>query len=408
MAKILFIHNHFPGRFYSLLPPLMAAGHSCAGISPEGQELPGTRFLQWKLEKGPDFQGTPLAARADIDFRRGRAAANCALQLQKEGFTPDLIIGHPGWGETIFLKEIFPKSRMILVGEYYYRTKGGDVGFDPEFKPSANTDPFKAYAQNATMAMSYAEADRIVFPTHFQASSFPAPFRDRAEIIHEGIDTGVIKPVPNAKIKINDTLTLDNSVPVVTFINRNFEPLRGFHIMMRSLPKFLKRVPKAHVIMIGNDRNNGYGLKPPPDMTWKSYMLRELKNKIDLSRVHFTGQVAHQAMLSMMSISAAHVYYTYPFVLSWSSLEAMAVQALVLGSDTPPLWDAIENGKNGILNNFFDWEALADAMIEACTKPERFTDIRKAARQSVVDNFDQKRICLPKWLNLIDQVLRAD
>jgi glycosyltransferase involved in cell wall biosynthesis len=405
MARILFVHNNFPGRFEFLLAPLISAGHQCAAIAQGGRQVDGIPLLLWQCSRSSTAGMFGLAVRAEADLVRGRAAVDRALELKKAGFEPDLIIGHPAWGEMSFMKDIFPHARQILVGEFYYRSKGGDLGFDPEFEEPGIESGFKVHAKNAVMAMAYADADRIVCPTPFQASTFPAALRDRALVIHEGVDTDRVKRLPGAKLRIGGVKELDGGTPVVTFINRAFEPMRGFHIMMRALPALLQAVPNVHVLMIGSDNARGYGRKAPGDGTWHSYMTRELGDRLDPSRVSFTGKVPYETMLAALSLSWAHVYYTYPFVLSWSALEAMACECLILGSDTPPVRDAIEHGANGLLHDFFDVGALSKALIEACLDQKRYAELRVAARRTVLQRFDQRKICLPAWLKVIDELL---
>jgi glycosyltransferase involved in cell wall biosynthesis len=194
--------------------------------------------------------------------------------------------------------------------------------------------------------------------------------------------------------------------PVVTFINRHLEPLRGFHIFMRALPRLLTTVPDVHVLIIGADRLAGYGPKPPREgVTWKQLMLEELQGQLDGSRVHFVGQLAYDQLMRVLSISRAHVYMTYPFVLSWSLLDAMACECLIIGSDTAPVRDVIRPGKNGLLVDFFDHKALADALTEACVVPDQYEEMRRSARATIVDEFDRKTVCEPAWLSLINEVL---
>jgi glycosyltransferase involved in cell wall biosynthesis len=405
MAKILFVHNNFPGRFEFLLPALKSLRHQCVAIAQGGRQADGIPLLLWKGTRSSTPGLFDLAVRAEADLIRGRAAADCALRLQEQGFEPDLIIGHPAWGEMTFMKEIFPRARQIMVGEFYYKAKGGDVGFDPEFQDGGTADGFKVHAKNAVMAMCYAEADRIICPTPFQASAFPPALRERALIIHEGIDTDRIKRRAGARLKLGEGRELDGSTPVVTFINRVFEPMRGFHIMMRALPALLQAVPDVTILMIGSEKSAGYGAAAPEGGTWRSHLMKELGDRLDPARVVFTGPVPHETMLTALALSWAHVYYTYPFVLSWSLLEAMACECLVLGSDTPPLHDAIEHGSNGLLHDFFDTGALSQAMIDACRDPERYAPLRAAARRTVLDKFDQRRICLPAWLKVIEELL---
>lgn len=403
-AEVLFVHNNFPAQFGFLATALKKRGMRCVAIGSETARSDQIPVHHWKLSRGSGKDTFSLAIRAEADLLRGHAAAEVAAGLKKEGFSPDLIIGHPGWGETTLLSEVFPKARQILHGEYWYRSEGGDVGFDPEFGELDQTERFRIGAKNAGMALAYVQADRIVSPTQFQASSFPASLRDRMTVIHEGVNTDRIKPDPEATISFASGTKLDRSTPVVTFINRNVEPLRGFHVFMRALPELLSAVPDAHVIVIGGTEGGGYAGNPK-EGTWKQVMLKELEGRLDLKRIHFAGRVPHATLHQVMGISAAHVYYTYPFVLSWSLLEAMACECLVLGSDTTPVREVVKDGVNGRLIDFFDVPALSRAMIEACQRPDSFAKLRKKARETIVEQYDQTRLCRPAWLNVVDEVL---
>ena len=403
-TDILFVHNNYPGQFGFIATALKQRGMRCVAIgssTARAIEIPARR---WTLPRGSGKDIFVLATRVEADMLRGRAAAEQALKLRDEGFSPQLIIAHPGWGETLFLKDVFPKARQILHGEFYYRSDGADVGFDPEFDQVDQNVRFRVTAKNAGMALAYLQADKIVSPTRFQASVFPPALRDRMAIIHEGVDTTTVRKREDVKLVIKDGPTLTAATPVITFINRNFEPLRGFHTFMRALPALLDAVPSAQVVLIGNDKGRGYGAESK-DLTWKDRMLAELEGRLDLSRLHFVGRVPYGWMLDAMSISTAHVYYTYPFVLSWSMLEAMACECLVLASDTKPVRDAIEDGVNGRLIDFFNVKALSDAMIEACRFPEKFMPLRQAARATILDRFDRGTICQPAWLEIIDELL---
>jgi glycosyltransferase involved in cell wall biosynthesis len=403
-ADVLFIHNNFPGQFGFIATALKQRGMRCIAIGSQTAKSADIPVRRWKLPGGSTPGIFPIATRAEADLIRGRAAAEVALGLKKEGFDPQLIIAHPGWGETSMMIEVFPKARQILHGEFYYMSEGGDAGFDPEFGALTQEDRFRIAAKNATMAMAYVEADRIVSPTPFQAASFPKTLRRRIGIIHEGVDVDAIKPRDGVKLQIKDGPTLDRSTPVVTFINRHFEPLRGYHVFMRALPEFMAARPDAHVVMIGSAEGRGYGAECKTG-TWKDTYLAEVRDRIDMNRIHFVGKVAHNWMLDALNVSAAHVYYTYPFVLSWSLLEAMASECLVLGSDTAPVRDVIKDGVNGRLIDFFDPAALSRALVEACERPQDFTHLRKAARKTVVEGYDQTRICRPAWLKLIDEIM---
>lgn len=407
-SDILFIHNNFPAQFGFVAEALRKLGHHCVAIaSKTGQKMEGIDLWRWDSRRGTTPNLLPAAIRIEADLIRAAGAAEAALKLKATGFEPDLIIGHPGWGETSYMREIFPAARQILYAEYYYRTEGGDVGFDPEFSPPIANSPHALYAKNAGMALAFAEAAAIVAPTAFQMSRLPPLFQAHARIIHEGVDTAQVARRPKAKLAVGNGKVLDGSKPVVTLINRRMEPLRGYHIFMRALPRLMEAVPDAEIVVIGADEAGGYGKPPEAGKTWGSTIFAEVRDRLDRARVHFIGRVPHETMLDALSISSAHVYYTYPFVMSWSLLEAMACECLVIGSDTPPVRDAISNGQNGILLDFFDVDALADALIAACREPARFAPLRRAARQTIVSRFDRAGICEPQWLDLVATLLGA-
>lgn len=406
MPRVLFVHNGSPGRFKFLNEAMGERGWERAHIGPpDANPLPGARNMLWKYSRGTTNGVFNLAVRAEADLIRGEAAAQLARELRDSGFNPDIIIGHPGWGEMVFLREIFPASPQIQIAELFYRAEGGDYEFDPEFRTGEFEGIMRVQSKNAIMALSYLDADRLVCPTPYQASTMPEVLRPRIEILHEGIDTAKARPVPGVKINVKNR-SIDGTRPVVTFINRAFEPLRGFHVFMRALPHFLDAVPDADVLMIGIDRLKAYGASPGDGTTWKTKMLRELGDRLDRSRVHFTGKVPYDSLLKLLSMSSAHVYMTYPFVLSWSLLDAMACECLLIGSDTEPVRDVVRHGENGLLFDFFDHEGLAELLVEVCRNQQSYGHLRKAARQTVLDHYDRANVCLPAWLKLIEEVAR--
>lgn len=404
--KILFVHQNFPGQFPYIAEAVAQRGHEVVVIGgPSAKDGPGFKVRRWSLGRGSTEGIFPPAIRAEADLLRAQAAARVADELKAEGFVPDLIIGHPGWGETIHLSEVWPGVRQIMFGEFFYKSHGADVAFDLEYEKSDLAADMRVHAKNLGMALAYAEADAIVCPTPFQAQTLPQGLQSRIRIFHEGVDIPRASRQPNATFTLADGRVLDGSKPVITFINRNFERLRGFHVFMRALPAFLERCPDAEVLLIGRDSSKGYGAELPEGKTWKGIMFDELGDRLDQSRLHFTGPLAHADMISALSISWGHVYYTYPFVLSWSLVEAMACECLILGSDTGPVRDAITPGVNGLLNDFFDIPALSEAMALACETPERFAALRPAARETAMRLFDRQTVGVPAWLALIDEIL---
>jgi glycosyltransferase involved in cell wall biosynthesis len=403
MTGVLFAHPNFPGQFGFLAQECLRRGIPIAAVaSNTGRGLPGVPIARWTQVRSSTPGIFPAARRPELDFIGGQGAAEAAALLRDNGFDPDLIIAHPAKGSSLFLREIFPAARQIVHGEYYHHPVGGDTDFDPEFRLSSPEQRLVVRALNAPLAMAYAEADWIVCPTAYQKSLLPSVLHPRISVIHEGVDTDVARPNPDATLRLADGRTLDRSTPVITYVSRRFEPLRGFHVFLRALPALLDAVPDAEVLIIGADHPSVYGFRAPEGTSWKAHFLRELEGRLDPARVHFTDVLPHGDMLAAMALSRAHVYYTYPFVLSWSLLEAMAAGSLVIASDTPPLHDAVTHGINGLLLDFFDVGALSRAIIDACRDPTAFDSLRANARATVLEKFDRSRLCLPAWMALID------
>jgi len=407
MANILIVHQNFPGQFPHIADALLARGDRVAAIGGKtARARPGVDFRRWSTARGTAKDIFDPATRAEADIIRGSAVLNAAVQLKRDGFVPQVIVGHPGWGETLFLKEVWPEARIILFGEMLYRSHGGDLNFDPEFGDESLARNARAHAKNATQVLAFAYADCIVCPTPFQASSFPASLQRLIRIVHEGVDISHAQRRPQAKLILPDKRKLDRRTPVITFVNRTFEPLRGFHIFMRALPAFLDACPEAEVVLIGQASLRGYGGQSPNGMDWKSLLLEELGDRLDTRRVHFVGKVAHSTLIDAFSIARAHVYYTYPFVLSWSLVEAMAAECVIVASDVAPVQDAISHGVEGVLLPFFDVAALSETLIRTVRDPDLFSGMGAAARARALASYDQKR-GTASWLALIDEFIDA-
>jgi glycosyltransferase involved in cell wall biosynthesis len=403
-AGVLFVHNNFPAQFGDLATALVARGVPCFAIGGEhAPGLPGVQMVRYRLARGTGKDVFELAIRAEADLLRGRRAVDAAMWLKNQGIEPQFIVGHPGWGETSLLSHVFPAAKQVLYSEFFYHGRNSDIDFDPEFWKGDEEPLLRGRAKNAVMALALTEAAAIVAPTEFQASRLPPVFRERARVIHEGVDVDAIRPGPAAPFALADGRMLSPGTPVVTHINNQMEPMRGLHIFARALPRLLREVPEAHVVVIGKELTRGYGLNAPDGRTWRQEIFDPLAAELDPARMHFLGRVPHERMLAALRLSTAHVYYTYPFVLSWSLTEALASGCYVIGSDTGPLHDAIEDGVNGRLLPFFDVNALSDALIEACRNPGAFAPLRAAARETAVEKFSRAK-GRAAWLELLAEL----
>jgi glycosyltransferase involved in cell wall biosynthesis len=401
---ILFVHQNFPGQFIHLARALNGKpGVRLAAVTHKSNEqkdfLPTARY-GWE----PKRAGTPppIAVNYALRASRGRMAAKAMMAVRKQGYNPSLIIGHLGWGETLFAKDIFPDAKLVIDAEFFYSATGADVGFDPEFPDKGGVDRlFELRAKNAAILAAMNDADIAVAPTRWQASRFPLHLQARLSIAHEGIDTNLVKPNPSAIYRVPGAkLNFSAADEVITFVNRNLEPYRGYHIFMRALPTILAARPRAHVVIVGGD-SVSYGASPQGGRTWKEIFLSEVRDRLPMDRVHFVGKIPFPDFISLMQISSAHVYLTYPFVLSWSMLQAMAAGAPLIASRTEPVMEVVENGVNGVLVNFFATEQLAHQVIDVLAKPDAYREMRAAGRETIVRNFDLATVCLPRWLDLL-------
>ena len=402
--KILLVHQNFPGQFKHLVPALLGEPRNevIAFTMNPCPEIAGLRVVRYQAAKGTAKDVHPWVAETETKVIRGDAAFRAALSLKKEGFYPDVILAHPGWGESIFLKEVWPESKLIIYCEFHYSTKGADIGFDPEFINPDPGDICRVRMKNVNNFLHFDIADAGISPTEWQKSTFPEPFRSKIHVIHDGIDTTIIKPDEGVWVQLG-TERLTKQDEIITFVNRNMEPYRGYHIFMRALPEILAKRPNAKVLIVGGD-GVSYGAKPPEGKTWKQIFLDEVKDKLDTSRVHFLGHIEYKYFIPLLQLSTVHVYLTYPFVLSWSLLEAMACECAIVASNTEPLREAIIDEKMGLLVDFFNHEQLAKKVIHLLEHPELRKMYGKQAREFAVKNYDLKTVCLPKLVRLINQV----
>jgi glycosyltransferase involved in cell wall biosynthesis len=406
-VRILFLHQNFPGQFLQVATALQQQSrHELLALMPAGDDRPQIIPVRtYNFDPRYIRTNVPLARHYTDRVARGAAVAKVLRELQNEGFTPDIVVGHGGWGETLFVRDIWPRCQILVYAEYFYVADGSDVDFDPAIFPLPADDVLRLEmrTRNASMTLALLDADHGIVPTAWQASLFPAMLRQKIAVLHEGIDTNLICPAQDANITLHQSgRRLRAGDEVITFVSRDLEPYRGYHVFMRALPHILQRRPNARAVIVGGDKVS-YGSSPPSGGSWKDIFFDEVRERLDVERVHFVGKEPHRALLQLLRVSAAHVYLTYPFILSWSMLEAMSAGALVIGSRTLPVEEIITHGRNGILCDFFDVSGIADAVVDALAQPDKYRALRTAGRQTVVERFDARTVCVPAWLALLDR-----
>ena len=360
--RILIIHQNFPGQFRHVAAEWASRpGWQVIGIgrdtAPGLPGVSGLRLIRYKPHRGVHREQHHYLRRMEDAVLHGQALARVLLQLKKEGFTPDVILAHPGWGETLYAKDVFPHTRLVHYCEWFYNTPlldgldqvdraswpYADVGFDPEF-PVTFDDVARIRSWNALHLLNLQNCDAGISPTHWQKAQHPKAYLDKITVAHEGIDTENLGPDPNAVIKTPSGEILkanDPDKPVITYVARNLEPYRGFHTFMRALPAVQREHKNAHVVIVGGD-DVSYGARPKDAKNWREKMLAEVGQQLDPTRTHFLGKVPYADYKRVLQVSSAHVYLTYPFVLSWSCLEAMATGCRLVASDVAPVREVLE------------------------------------------------------------------
>ncbi|QLE41650.1 glycosyltransferase [Nostoc sp. C052] len=394
--KILFLHPNFPSQFRNLAIVL--------GKDPNYQVVFGTNRREGEIAGVYKAIYTPSREAAPQTHHYVRNLENAVLtaqavyrvaeKLKAEGFVPDIVYGHSGWGPTLFMKDVFPKAELLCYFEWFYHAHGSDADFDPN-EPLNADDECRIRVKNAPILTDLYSCDRGLSPTNWQRQQFPKEYHRKLTVIHDGVDTQYFVPKPGAKLvlpRIN--LDLSHVEELVTYVGRGMEPYRGFPQFMETVALLQQRRPKCHVVVVGEDRV-AYGKNLPDGKTYKQLMLEKLS--LDLSRLHFTDRLPYNEYLQVLQASSAHVYLTRPFVLSWSMLEVMAAGCLLVASKTSPVLEVVQDGVNGLLVDFFSPDNIANRVEEALNNPQEMSAIRANARETILKRYDLAKL-LPQHL----------
>jgi glycosyltransferase involved in cell wall biosynthesis len=378
--KFLFVHQNFPSQFLHIVRHLLKQQkHDIVFISEMATTaIPGVRNVFHQRPPPPHHSTKASAWDFAMAMARAEAVAGTAAKIKMLGFTPDIIIGHHGWGELLNLQDVWPGVPLLGYFEFYGATHGLDAGFDAEFPLSDAVRPV-IRARNAVNLLALTNPGSGQTPTRFQLNTYPAWARHRIRLLQEGVCLDTFQPGrADDPLKIGD-IVIQPSDRLVTFVSRDLEPYRGFHVVMRALPGILRARPDAIAVLVGGD-GVSYGA-PPAAGTWRQYMQAELRGKLDSSRVHFPGWLETDHYLRLLRRSDAHIYFTYPFVVSWSLREAMACGCALVCGDTAPVREFVTHGTTGLLTPFFDANALADRVIEVLQGGRKIAKMRAQARR---------------------------
>lgn len=383
--RLLCVHQNFPGQFRDLAPALVERGHDLRAISNSQRSSdPRIQIRRYSLPK-PERSGIhSLTLEVDEWIRRSELVAREADAYRQEGWAPDVILAHPGWGESLLLKEVFPSSALVLWPELWLRSEHLGV------QEAALSIEQRHYlrTKNGLLDVALTEANAAVLPTGYQAGTFPQRWQDKIHLIHEGVQAQLFDLPRLASLTLSPEITLGPEVPVVTFISRNLEPMRGFPLFMRALPRLQTLHPDVQVVIVGGDEVS-YSAAPGQGKKWKQVMLAELEGKLDHQRIHFFGRLPHEELIKLYRRSNLHVYLSAAFVLSWSLTEVLACGTPVLALSNPMLAELIKPGKNGAL-----WagqpEGLADAIVQLLEDSTRLQDWGATSRDLLQPHYHQE------------------
>lgn len=401
--KFLFIHRNFPAQFKNLLFELSKNPSNEIIFLTNTKTSPnikGIHKIIYELKREVTPNSHRYVRPYEESILHGQAVAEVAINLKKQGFNPDVIYAH-SWGNSMFLKDIYPQVPFLGYFEWFYNSESSDIGFAGD-TPNYDTKA-KIRSKNAPLLIDLYSCDKGISPTYWQKKQFPVEFQDKIEVLHDGVDTDYFIPDTNVEFKVPNTdIILSSKDEVITYATRGMEPYRGFPQFLESVEKLLKKRPNLKVLIGGEDRVC-YGAPAPNGKTFKTLMLEKLD--LDLSRVYFTGGLPYAEYKKLLQISSAHIYLTYPFILSWSLLEAMSVGCCVIGSKTPPVEEIISNNKNGFLVDFYNIDEISKKIEYALDNKQLLQNIRHNARQTIIEKYDLKKL-LPKHLELLNNLAK--
>lgn len=397
---VLFVHQNFPAQFGPFAFRLARRpGTRCTFVTNRAApgEFRGVRILQYEVAGGATacthycsrtFENAVWHAAAVRD----RLAANPDVQ-------PDIIVGHSGFGSTLFLRDLYPGVPIVNLFEYFYRTTNSDMDFRPDF-PSPPQSRLRAQARNAMILLDLDNCTLGYCPTQWQLERFPAAYHSKLRVLFDGIDTDLWKPDATASRQIGDRI-VPPGTKIVTYVARGMESMRGFDIFMKSAKRIGERRGDVLFVVVGQDRVCYGGDEAfTGDKSFKEWVLSQ--DTFDLSRFVFTGLLPEAALAKLFAITDLHLYFTVPFVLSWSLLNALACGATVLASDTAPVREVIEHGKNGLLVPFFDADGFAETACHVLDDPTAFAPLGRAGAERIRAKYSLEG-CLAQFEALCDE-----
>ena len=399
---VLFVHKNFPAQFGHIARHLVQHhGYQCSFVC----ELPpgtfdGIERLQYKIDGGAT-KDTHYCSRT---FENATWHAHSIYETMKArpDIVPDLIVGHSGFGSTLFLADLY-ECPIVNYFEYYYHSKDSDLDFRTEF-PSKELDRLRSRTRNAMILLDLQTCRAAYAPTCWQASLLPEQYQPKLEAIFDGIDTSIWHRRADLPRRIGDR-EIPADTRIVTYVSRGFESMRGFDIFMKVAKRICDARDDVIFVCVGTDRVcYGGDLNRIEEQSFREHVLAQ--DDYDQSRFLFTGRVPPLELVEILSLSDLHIYLTVPFVLSWSMMNALACGCTVLASDTAPVQEMIRHGENGLLAGFFDVDRFSELALEVLADPEAFRHLGRAGAEMIERDYSLD-VSLPRMLDLYERAVSS-
>ena len=399
--RVLISHNNYPAQFRRLAPALVDQGHDVVFLAKNKEwhapdPVSGMRLIKYETHRPGGGEALhPYLRRFESSVLEGQAVFRTCQQLREEGWIPDWILNHVGFGNGLYLSDAFPEAKRIGLFEWFYRAVGADV----DFLRRSPLDPDRALrlrTWNAQTLLELADCDVGVVPTQWQRQQFPPHLSSKLQVIHEGIDVDALGALDRGIHQRPDVLPKDPDIEVLTYVSRGFEEYRGFPQAMQAIVLLQQLRPRLHVLIVGADVV-AYGGGRPDGRSWGDWAKQDLG--LDPARTHWLGSLQTESYQRVLACSDVHLYLTVPFVLSWSLLEAMAAGCCIVASDTEPVREVLANGSTGVLVDFFSPEHQANAVNALLDSEDRRLSLSAGARKASA-SYDCKE-GLEAWMELM-------
>ncbi len=394
---VLFLHHNFPAQFGQIAARLVRSeGWRCTFVNEKVDGLQGDiDCIRFRPTSGATHHNHYCSRTFENQIWRSEAVV--AALIDRPDVRPDLIVAHSGFVSALFLRELYPEVPVIGYFEWFYHRADSDFDFRRDLPLPGPAEAMRLRVRNATLLLDLQNCDAGYCPTDFQRSQFPTEYQVKLRTIFDGIDTGFWKPIGEKPRRVAG-VEIPEGHQVVTYVSRGFESLRGFDKFLQVADGLCRDRGNLTVIVVGEDRiAYGGDNKFTGGKSFKDWVID--RRDFDLSRVHFVGRVPPDELVRVFAVSDLHLYWTVPFVLSWSLINAMACGCKILASDTGPVREVIREGRTGHLADFFDvsaWRAQANAMLDS---PADFAHLGGNARQVVSERFELE-LCLAEMKSL--------